>query len=48
MKWDDLPREIQQIILYYRKMLTCGDYAAILIISGWKCYKTRVFIGRFI
>ena len=47
MNWDNIPCEIQQIILYYRKMLTCGDYAANLIISGWKCYKTRVLIGRF-
>ncbi len=47
MKWDDLPREIQQIILYHRKMLTCGHYAANLIIARWKCYKIRVLIGRF-
>lgn len=47
MNWDKLPQEIREIIFYYRKMIMCGNKACDVIISRWKCYKTRVLIGRF-
>ena len=45
--WDLLPIEIINIIMYYRKILTCGNKIVNKIISIWKCYKIRVLIGRF-
>ena len=45
--WDLLPNEIIRIILFHRKNLTCKEPASIKIQSLWKCYKTRVLIGRF-
>ena len=47
MRWDNLPNEIHSLIFYYRKIMMCGNLAADRIISRWKCYKTRVLIGRF-
>ena len=47
MNWDELPLEIKRIILNYRKILTCGNSCANKIINTWKCYNTRVLIGRF-
>ncbi len=47
MNWDSLPCEIINIILDYRKILTCGNYCATKIKSTWLCYRTRVLIGRF-
>lgn len=47
MRWDNLPGELRSLILYYRKLMMCGNLAADRIISSWKCYKTRVLIGRF-
>ena len=47
MKWDNIPNDIIKIIMYYRKVLTCGETASTKIISTWKCYKTRLLIGRF-
>lgn len=47
MIWDNLPDDIIKIIMYFRKLLTCGNGAATYIQSRWKSYKTRVLIGRF-
>ncbi len=47
MNWEELPLEIKRIILKYRKIFTCGNFCANKIINSWKCYKTRVLIGRF-
>ena len=47
MKFDDLPQELIDIIMYYRKFYTCRDKAVLKIQAHWKCYKTRVLIGRF-
>lgn len=47
MNWDELPLEIKRIIFNYRKILTCGNSCANKIINKWRCYKTRVLIGRF-
>ena len=47
MKWDDIPNDIIKIILYNRKIITCGPGRVNKIIATWKCYKTRVLIGRF-
>jgi adenylosuccinate synthase len=47
MNWDSLPQDIIYIIMKIRKKITCGDSAVNKIISVWKCYKTRVLIGRF-
>ena len=47
MMWDNLPHEIIEYILYYRKIITCQIPAAIKIQSIWKCYKTKILIGRF-
>jgi hypothetical protein len=45
--WNQLPNEIIKIILKYRKLSTCQEPASIKIQSTWKCYRTRVLIGRF-
>ncbi len=47
MKWDYLPNDLIEIILQYRKLLTCNNPAATKIQSVWRCYRTRVLIGRF-
>ena len=47
MNWDNLPDDIIQYILQFRKIITCDYYAAIFIQSIWRCYRTRVLIGRF-
>lgn len=47
MNWDELPQEIINIILSYRKIFTCDNYCATKIKSAWVCYRTRVLIGRF-
>lgn len=45
--WDDLPDEIINYIMFFRKLKTSGFKASTKIQSLWKCYKTRVLIGRF-
>ena len=47
MKWDNIPDDVIKIILYHRKIVTCGKECVNKIIATWKCYKTRVLIGRF-
>jgi len=47
MKWDNLPDDVIKIIFYYRKIFTCKYPAATKIQSAWRCYRTRVLIGRF-
>ena len=47
MKWDDLPDDIINYIMYIRKLKTQAPKACAKIQSLWKCYKTRVLIGRF-
>ncbi len=47
MRWDNLPDEIRSLIFYHRRISMCGNIAVDKIISLWKCYKTRVLIGRF-
>ena len=47
MTWDLLPDDIINIILYYRKRITCGDNVATKIQSVWKSYKIRVLINRY-
>lgn len=47
MTWDDLPDDVIKIILYHRKRITCGNKCVNKIIATWKCYKTRILIGRF-
>tara|TARA_B100000424_G_scaffold263847_1_gene251588 strand:+ start:84 stop:302 length:219 start_codon:yes stop_codon:yes gene_type:complete len=47
MKWDDLPDEIVNYIMNFRKFKTSGFKASIKIQSLWKSYRTRVLIGRF-
>ena len=48
MNWDSLPRELIEMIMYYRAWYTCGyTKKAIKIQSFWRCYKTRVLVGRF-
>ena len=47
MNWDILPDDIIKLILKFRKLNTCGNNCARKIQSIWRCYKTRVLIGRF-
>ena len=47
MKWDDLPVDIVNYIMNFRKLNTLGFKASTKIQSSWKCYRTRVLIGRF-
>ena len=47
MNWDNLPDEIINIIMYFRKLSSCGDKASTYIQSKWRLYKTKVLIGRF-
>lgn len=47
MKWDDLPNDIIDYIMFFRKLKTSGFNASTKIQSIWKCYKTRVLIGRY-
>ncbi len=47
MNWDYLPLDIITYILHLRKIIMLENPAAIKIQSVWKCYKTRILIGRF-
>jgi len=48
MNWDSLPREIVEIIMDYRRWETCGYNKKARKIQGlWRCYRTRVLVGRF-
>ena len=47
MNWDILPDDIIKLILKFRKLNTCGNNCATKIQSIWRCYKTRVLIGRY-
>ena len=47
MNWDLLPDDIIKIILKFRKLNTCGNNCATKIQSIWRCYKTRLLIGRY-
>tara|TARA_B100001093_G_C26842477_1_gene1021207 strand:+ start:2111 stop:2329 length:219 start_codon:yes stop_codon:yes gene_type:complete len=47
MKWDDLPVEIVNYIMDFRKLKTSGYKASTKIQCIWKCYRTRVLIGRY-
>jgi len=47
MEWDDLPDEIINYIMNFRKLKTSGYKASTKIQSHWKCYRTRVLLGRF-
>ena len=47
MNWDNLPDDIIRKIMYYHKLKTCYNKAVTKIQSVWKCYRTRILIGRF-
>ena len=48
MNWDSLPKEIIELIMFYRKQLTCGDTKNIIKIQSlWRHYKTKILIDRF-
>ena len=47
MKWDNLPQDITLIILKIRKELKFDIPSVIKIQSIWRCYKTRILIGRY-
>ena len=47
MNFYDLPDDILNLIMYFRKFKTCGNKATKYIQSHWKGYKTRILIGRF-
>ena len=47
MNWDQLPDDLIKLIFFFRKLFTCSIPASIKIQSIWKCYKTRVLLGRF-
>ena len=47
MYWDYLPDEIINIIMKFRKILTCGNKVSTYIQTRWRSYKTKVLIGRF-
>ena len=47
MKWDNLPQDITLIILKIRRELKFDIPSAIKIQALWRCYKTRILIGRF-
>jgi len=48
MNWNFLPNEIIEIIMYDRKIKTCGYSATCKIQSIWRMYKIRLLIRRFI
>ena len=49
MNWDSLPRELIDIIMDYRRLETCGyNKKARKIQSTWRCFRTRILVGRFI
>ena len=47
MNWDNLPLELKDIIYRIRKQFMYSNKSSIKIQSIWRCYKTRVLIGRF-
>ena len=47
MNWDNLPDDIIKYIMYHRKLKTCYNKPIYKIQSIWRCYRTRVLIGRF-
>lgn len=47
MNWDSLPSELINIILRYRRLLTCGNYCATKIQSAWHSYHIRKLLRRF-
>lgn len=47
MNWDSLPIEIKDFIYQIRKEIMYSNKSSIKIQSIWRCYKTRVLIGRY-
>ena len=47
MSWDDLPRELVDVIWHWRTVCMLPHVAARHIQSQWRCYRTRVLLGRF-
>ena len=47
MKWDNLPNELINKILSYRRNLILTKISSIKIQSIWRMYRTKVLIGRF-
>lgn len=47
MNWDNLPKEITQLIMFYRKQITCGNMKIIKIQSLWRHYKIKILVKRF-
>ena len=47
MNWDSLSYDIINLILKYRKIITCGENASIYIQKIWKSYKIKILIGRY-
>ena len=47
MKWDNLPNELINKILSYRRYLILTKISSIKIQSIWRMYRTKVLIGRF-
>jgi hypothetical protein len=47
MTWDNLPEDIINYIMSFRKIKTSGYKASTKIQCMWKCYRTRVLIGRY-
>ena len=47
MNFYDLPDDIKNLIMYFRKIKTASKKATTYIQAHWFGYKTRVLIGRF-
>ena len=47
MNWDSLPIEIKDLIYQIRKEIMYSNKSSIKIQSIWRCYKTRVLVGRY-
>ena len=47
MNWDGLPKEITQLIMFYRKQIISRNMKIIKIQSLWRCYKIKILVKRF-
>lgn len=46
-RWDSLPSELKEMIMHWRRALTCYKPGAVRIQSAWRGYRLRVLLGRF-
>ena len=48
MNWDSLPKEIIELIMFYRERLSCGHIKNIIKIQSiWRYYKIKILIQRY-